>query len=85
MSYPPEFLKLVDEFLHLANRLVEDGKDGEVSATAAQMLLSLNSAVGLALSAFRRAMLAQRSGSDVCLHPCGQEHRSFGETYVDCR
>lgn len=32
MSYPPEFLKLVDEFIHLANRLAEDGKDGEVSA-----------------------------------------------------
>ena len=32
MSYPPEFLKLVDEFIHLANRLGEDGRDGEVSA-----------------------------------------------------
>ena len=32
MAYPPEFLKLVDEFIHLANRLAEDGKDGEVSA-----------------------------------------------------
>jgi hypothetical protein len=32
MSYPPEFLKLVDEFIHLANRLAEEGNDGEVSA-----------------------------------------------------
>jgi hypothetical protein len=32
MAYPPEFLKLVDEFIHLANRLAREGKDGEVSA-----------------------------------------------------
>ena len=32
MAYPPEFLKLVDEFIHLANRLAEDVNDGEVSA-----------------------------------------------------
>lgn len=32
MAYPPEFLKLVDEFIHLANRLAETGNDGEVSA-----------------------------------------------------
>ena len=32
MTYPPEFLKLVDEFIDLANRLAQDGKDGEVSA-----------------------------------------------------
>jgi hypothetical protein len=32
MAYPPEFLKLVDQFIHLANRLAEEGKDGEVSA-----------------------------------------------------
>ncbi len=32
MAYPPEFLKLVDQFIHLANQLAEDGKDGEVSA-----------------------------------------------------
>jgi hypothetical protein len=32
MAYPPEFLKLVDEFIHLANTLAEGGKDGEVSA-----------------------------------------------------
>jgi hypothetical protein len=32
MAYPPEFLKLVDEFIHFANRLAEGGNDGEVSA-----------------------------------------------------
>ncbi len=32
MAYPPEFLKLVDEFIALANRLSEGGKGGEVSA-----------------------------------------------------
>ena len=32
MPYPPEFLELVDEFIHLANRLAEGGNDGEVSA-----------------------------------------------------
>ena len=32
MAYPPEFLKLVDEFIHLANRLAEAGNSGEVSA-----------------------------------------------------
>jgi hypothetical protein len=32
MSYPPEFLSLVDEFILLANRLAETRSDGEVSA-----------------------------------------------------
>ncbi len=32
MAYPPEFLKLVDQFIDLANRLAEGGKDGEASA-----------------------------------------------------
>ena len=32
MAYAPEFLKLVDEFIHLANRIAEDGKAGEASA-----------------------------------------------------
>jgi len=32
MAYPPEFLQLVDEFIHLANRLAETRNDGEVSA-----------------------------------------------------
>lgn len=32
MPYPPEFLRLVDEFVALANRLAENRDDGEVSA-----------------------------------------------------
>jgi hypothetical protein len=32
MSYPPEFLKLVDRFIHLANELAEVEGGGEVSA-----------------------------------------------------
>ncbi len=32
MSYPPEFLKLVDEFIDVANRLAQIKGDGEVSA-----------------------------------------------------
>lgn len=32
MSYPREFLDLVDRFIHLANRLAEGGQAGEVSA-----------------------------------------------------
>ncbi len=32
MSYAPEFLNLVDEFINTANRLAEGGLDGEVSA-----------------------------------------------------
>ena len=32
MAYPPDFLKIVDEFIHLANRIAEDGKSGEASA-----------------------------------------------------
>jgi len=32
MAYAPEFLKLVDEFIHLANRLAEGGNDGQASA-----------------------------------------------------
>jgi len=32
MAYPPEFLKLVDEFINLANQLAEQVNDGEVSA-----------------------------------------------------
>lgn len=30
--YPPEFLALVDKFIHLANELSEGGQAGEVSA-----------------------------------------------------
>lgn len=32
MAYPPEFLKLVDQFIDLANRLAAEGKSGEASA-----------------------------------------------------
>jgi hypothetical protein len=32
MSYPPEFLDLVDKFIHLANELADGRKPGEVSA-----------------------------------------------------
>jgi len=32
MAYPPEFLKLVDQFIHLANQLAQERGDGEVSA-----------------------------------------------------
>jgi len=32
MPYPPEFLKLVDKFIDLANQLAEGGQGGEVSA-----------------------------------------------------
>ena len=32
MSYPPEFLDLVDKFIHLANELADGGQAGEVSA-----------------------------------------------------
>jgi hypothetical protein len=32
MSYAPEFLDLVDRFIHLANELAEERQPGEVSA-----------------------------------------------------
>jgi len=32
MPYPPEFLKLVDRFIHLANQLAEEAGAGEASA-----------------------------------------------------
>ncbi len=32
MPYPAEFLKLVDEFIDVANRLAQEHGDGEVSA-----------------------------------------------------
>jgi hypothetical protein len=32
MSYSPEFLDLVDQFIHLANELAEGGRAGEASA-----------------------------------------------------
>ena len=32
MAYPPEFLKLVDEFIHLANRIAGETSAGDASA-----------------------------------------------------
>ena len=32
MAYAPEFLKRVDEFINVANRMAEEGKAGEASA-----------------------------------------------------
>lgn len=32
MPYPPEFLKLVDRFIDLANQISAEGKPGEASA-----------------------------------------------------
>jgi hypothetical protein len=32
MSYPPEFLDLVDRFIHLANELADGGQAGDVGA-----------------------------------------------------
>ncbi len=32
MPYPPEFLKLVDQFVDLANRMAQDDRAGEASA-----------------------------------------------------
>jgi hypothetical protein len=32
MPYPPEFLKLVDQFIDLANKIAQGGQDGEASA-----------------------------------------------------
>jgi ABC-type glycerol-3-phosphate transport system substrate-binding protein len=32
MAYPPDFLQRVDEFIRLANKLAEGGKQGEASA-----------------------------------------------------
>lgn len=77
MSYPPEFLKLVDEFIHLANRLAESGKDGEVSAAilfAAGRYNAFNfvshngrdeekaQAVDFYVSEYRKALLSNLAG-----------------------
>jgi hypothetical protein len=32
MAYPPEFLKLVDQFIALANQIAQERGDGEASA-----------------------------------------------------
>ena len=77
MTYPPEFLKLVDEFIDLANRLAQDGKDGEVSAAIlfaagrynAFNFLSRNgseqdqeNAVEFYVSEYRRAIVSNLEG-----------------------
>lgn len=77
MSYPPEFLHLVDEFIHLANRLAEDGKDGEVSAAilfAAGRYNAFNfmsghsaeqdqeKAVAFYVSEYRKALISNMAG-----------------------
>jgi hypothetical protein len=41
MPYLPEFLQLLDKFIHLANDLAERGNDGEVGA-AEQVWHSVN-------------------------------------------
>ena len=77
MAYPPEFLKLVDEFIHLANRLAAQGNDGEVSAAIlfaagrynAFNFLSRNDpvrdreqAVGFYVSEYRKALVSNMEG-----------------------
>lgn len=78
MSYPPEFLKLVDEFIHLANRLSETRNDGEVSAAilfAAGRYNAFNflsrggtaeqrdEAVEFYVSEYRKALVTQMDGA----------------------
>jgi hypothetical protein len=77
MPYPPEFLQLVDKFIHLANELAKHGKDGEVSAAIlfaagrynAFNFLSRNgheedrdSAVEFYLSEYRKALVSNLEG-----------------------
>ena len=59
MSYAPEFLELVDKFIHLANDLAEGGRGGEVSAAILTRLLDGVSTLG-AVFAKARAYLRQR-------------------------
>jgi Protein of unknown function (DUF3144) len=78
VAYPPEFLKLVDEFIHLANRLAEPGKGGEVSAAilfAAGRYTAFNfiahktaeqdqeTAVEFYVSEYRKALVANLAGA----------------------
>jgi hypothetical protein len=78
MAYPPEFLKLVDEFIHLANRLAEDVDDGEVSAAilfAAGRYNAFNfvshdgteqdkeNAVNFYVSEYRKALVSNMEGA----------------------
>jgi len=77
MPYPPEFLQLVDKFIHLANELAEHGNDGEVSAAIlfaaarynAFNFLSRNgseedrdSAVEFYVSEYRKAVVSNLEG-----------------------
>jgi hypothetical protein len=77
MPYPPEFLQLVDKFIHLANELAEGGNDGEVSAAIlfaagrynAFNFLSHNgneedrdSAVEFYVSEYRKALVSNLEG-----------------------
>ncbi len=77
MPYPPEFLQLVDKFIHDANELAERGNDGEVRAAIllaagrynAFKFLSRNgveedrdSAVEFYVSEYRKALVANLEG-----------------------
>jgi hypothetical protein len=77
MPYPPEFLQLVDKFIHLANELAEHGNDGKVSAAIlfaagrynAFNFLSRNgheedrdSAVEFYVSEYRKALVSNLEG-----------------------
>ena len=78
MAYPPEFLKRVDEFIHLANRLAGPGNSGEVSAAilfAAGRYTAFNfvahktteqdqeAAVELYVAEYRKALVANLAGA----------------------
>jgi hypothetical protein len=77
MPYPPEFLQLVDKFIHLANELAVGGMDGEVSAAIlfaagrynAFNFLSRNgndedrdSAIEFYVSEYRKALVSNMEG-----------------------
>jgi hypothetical protein len=77
MSYSPEFLNLVDEFVHTANRLAEGGRDGEVSAailfaagrynafnmlTRGDVQLSREAAVDFYVNEYRKAITSNLDG-----------------------
>ena len=77
MPYPPEFLQLVDKFIHLANELAESDGDGEVSAAIlfaagrynAFNFLSRNgkeedrdSAVDFYVTEYRKALVSNMEG-----------------------
>ena len=77
MPYPPEFLQLVDKFIHDTNELAERGNDGEVSAAilcAARRYNAFNSlsrngheedrdsAVEFYVSEYRKALVSNLEG-----------------------